>query len=132
MKIKKPVIDWIKFDSALEGDIYLAFKNKDIHKLPWCEELKWFKITNPRADKYIIFPSFKCWDKSFRALEYTPDFIIKKWKEEYILEIKSAWSYKKSDFKLRMKLFLYKFWKKLKYMILIKYNNKKYEVIKYF
>lgn len=131
-KIKKPIIDNIQFDSALEWEIYNSFKNNNIHLLPWLEELKWFKIINPRADEYEIFPAFKCWDKSFRALKYTPDFIIKKWKEIIVLEVKSKFTAIKPDYRLRIKMFLYKYSKTLKFAELIKYNNKKYELIKYY
>jgi len=131
-KIKKPIIDWIQFDSDLEGRMYEHFKNKTIQDLPWLENLKWYKITNPRAEWYIIFPWFKRWAKTFRALQYTPDFIIKKWNEEIVLEVKSKWTAMKPDYRLRLKLFLYKYWDKFKFAELIEYNRKKYELIKYF
>lgn len=131
-KRKRPIIDWIQFDSQLEWDIYEAFRDKTIHNLPWLEKLKWYKVINARADSYSILDAMKCGEKSFRALKYTPDFIIKKWKEEIVLEIKSKWSASKPDFRLRVKLFLSKFKDDLKFMELIQYNKKKYEVIKYY
>lgn len=132
IKCKHPEIDWIIFDSSLECDIYKEFKNNNIHLLPWLEDLKWFKIIKPRADEYEIFPAFKCWDKSFRALKYTPDFIIQKWKEVIVIEVKSKWTAIKPDYRLRIKMFLYKYSKEIKFAELIKYNNKKYELIKYY
>ena len=38
----------------------------------------------------------------------------------------------KPDYRLRLKLFLYKYWDKFKFAELIEYNRKKYELIKYF
>ena len=132
LRIKRPIYKWIQLDSQLEYDIFKAFDDKTIHTLPWLEELKWYKIIESKLNPYIILPAFSLWTKKFRALEYTPDFIIKKWKEEIVLEVKSSWSWKKPDYKLRMKMFLHKYWKEVKFAELVKYNNKKYIYTKYF
>ena len=131
-KIKKPIIDWVQFDSDLEWKIYIAFRDKVISNLPWLEELHWYKIDNPRAEWYIILPRMTLWKKKFRALIYTPDFIIKKWKEVIVLEVKSKWTAMKPDYSLRLKLFLSMYWEDVKFAELIQYNQKKYEYIKYF
>ena len=131
-KRNRPIIDWIQLDSKLEAEIYMEFKNKTIHKLPWLEELKWYRIINPRADSYKILDKMSFPNKKFRELKYTPDFIIQKWKEEIILEVKSSWTASKSDYRLRLKVFLSKYKDKLKFAELIMYNKKKYELIKYY
>lgn len=131
MKIKRPKYQGIQFDSRLELEIYKAFKDKTIwDKVP---ELKWYKIIETNLQGYEILPAFKAGEKSFRALKYTPDFIVQKWKwPKIVLEVKSAWSAKKADYKLRIKLFLSFYKDKLNFMELTKYNNKKYELISYF
>ena len=131
MKIKRPKIDWIQFDSSLEWEIYLAFKDGSIwDKVP---ELKGYKIIETKLESYEILPWFKAWEKTFKSLKYTPDFIIQKGKwPKIVLEVKSAFTAKKVDYRLRVKLFLSFYKDKLKFAELTKYNNKKYEYIEYF
>lgn len=131
-KIKKPIIDWIQFDSDLEWKIYLAFKEKKIQTFPWLEELKGWKICGHSLEYYEILPAMAWWKKKFRALKYTPDFEITNWKEIVVLEVKSKWTASKPDYKLRMKIFLSLYGDKLKFAELIQHNTKKYEFIKYF
>lgn len=131
-KIKKPIIDGIQFDSQLEWEVYSLFMRKWLHKIPWCEDLEWYEIIDTRPKEYEILPKFYAWPKLFRALKYTPDFIIKKWNKIVVLEVKSKWTATKPDYRLRVKLFLYKHWTKLNFAELIQHNKKRYELIKYY
>lgn len=129
-KIKKPIIDWIQFDSDLEQIIYNHIKEGIIHNI--VPELKWAKIISPRPQSYEILPAMKLWGKTFRALKYTPDFIIKIWRKEIVLEVKSKWTASKPDYRLRIKIFLSLYGSKLNFAELIQHNSKKYEYIKYY
>jgi hypothetical protein len=39
--------------------MYIHFKDKTIHTLPWLEELRWFRVIEARCETYNIFDSFK-------------------------------------------------------------------------
>lgn len=131
MRIKKPKIDWIQFDSWLEWEIYNHFKKWTIWDI--VPELDWYKIISTSPPSFEILPGFTAWEKKFRALIYTPDFIIKKWRwPEIILEVKSAWSARKPDYRLRIKFFLYKYFNNIKFMELNQVSKKKYILTKYF
>ena len=132
-RIKKPIIDWIKFDSWLEGDIYSSFMRWDIWNYTWVKELEWAKLISTETDKYTVVPWFKAWKKTFRNMIYTPDFIIKKkdW-TIVILEVKSKWSAIKPDYRLRVKLFLSQYKDKLNFAELTNIKKWVYEYIEYF
>ena len=132
-KIKKPIIDWIQFDSELEWDMYLAFNENRIQALPGLWELGGYNIINPRCECYKLFDWVKLWSKVLRAISYTPDFVISnsKW-DVVVIEVKSKWTASKPDYRLRVKLFLLLYGNKLKFAELIQHNKKKYELIKYY
>ena len=132
-KIKKPIIDWIQFDSELEWDMYLAFKENKIWQFPWLWELEGYNIINPRCESYKLFDWVKLWSKVLRAISYTPDFVISNsnW-NVIVIEVKSKWTASKPDYRLRVKLFLLLYGNKLKFAELIQHNKKKYEFIKYY
>lgn len=131
-KIKKPIIDGIQFDSQLEWEVYSLFMRRAIHLIPWLEDLEWYEIIDTRPPEYVILPKFYAGNKLFRALKYTPDFIIKKWNHIVVVEVKSKWTATKPDYRLRIKLFLHRHWEKLNFVELIQHNKKRYELIKYY
>lgn len=92
---QKTIIDWIKFSSKLEARFYEYFKNnKDINIL----ELQ---------PKFLLQPSFKYNWKTIREINYVADFKIEVFWDIYYID--SKW-FEESLFKLKHKLWLYKFW----------------------
>ena len=88
-------IDWIVFSSKLESRFYEYFKNhKDINIL----ELQ---------PKYLLQPSFKYNWKTIREINYVADFKIEVFGDIYIVD--SKW-FETPDFKIKKKLFYYKYW----------------------
>lgn len=130
-KIKKPIIDWIQFDSGEEWEIYSFLKGWKLWTLTWIKELNKYKLLDARPKGIELFPSFKAWEYSQRARKYTWDFTcLDENKEEIHLEYKSKWSEAKPDYRLRRYLVLLS--KKLKLVELIKIKKWNYEIRKYF
>lgn len=132
-KIKKPEIDWIKFDSWEEADIYKLIKNNKLGKATGIEELKNIKLLSASPPSIPLYSSFKRWLFTIRARRYTGDFLIKKkdW-TEVLLEYKSSWSEKKPDYRLRKAIFLFLHWEEYNFAELIKIRKWIYEYREYF
>jgi len=95
MKANKPVIDGITFGSDKEALIYHEFKvNPDIQILHF-------------HPKFVLQEKFLRYEKTIRAINYTADFIVAMNEREWVVEVKSIWTIKKTDYPLRRKLFLY-------------------------
>ena len=87
-KFKKPIIDGYQFQSWEEWEIYEHIRDGTLWKLTWFWELWEVKLLSATPISYSILPSIVAWDYKFRALEYTPDFIVKLWKNVLILRNK--------------------------------------------
>ena len=99
---RQVTVDDILFDSKLESQHYLFFKNHpDITILKLQPSFELFEA--------FTYDSFQTKKKAkFRNISYTGDFLIK-WKDiekPIVIEVK-GWG--RPDYKLRYKLFLYKY-----------------------
>ena len=132
-KIKKPEIDWIKFDSWEEAEIYQYLKSWKLASFTWIDALRWVKLITARPEPVELYAKFERWLFKIRARKYTPDFLIKKknW-VEVMLEYKSSWSEKKPDYRLRKVIFLLLHWKNINFAELIKIKKWVYEYREYF
>lgn len=130
-KIKKPIIDWIKFDSWEEAECYQFLKKWKLHILTWIEELKNIKLIDPRPKWIVLFDKFYAWSFLQRSRSYKWDFTIldENW-IEVCLEYKSKWSESKPDYRLRRFLVLLSW--KIKLMELVKIKKWVYELRKYY
>ena len=97
---KKIIIDEIKFDSTKEGKRYLELKQKE----------KQGEISNLRLQvKYELQPSFKMNGKTVRAISYVADFAYKENGNEVIEDVKASKKFQTDVYKLKKKLFEYKY-----------------------
>lgn len=126
------IVDWIKFDSWEEVEVYQALRDGYLYDLTGIKELEKSKLLNPRPEWFVLYPSFKAWCVSVRQRRYTHDFDIKIWKDEIVLEVKSKWSEWKSDYRLRRAIFLYLFHGKVKFAELIKMKKWEWVFRKYY
>lgn len=92
----KTVIDGITFDSKDEAKYYEALKIRRYR-----EEIKGFEL----QPKFTLIPGFKKHEKTYRALTYTPDFVIyhNDGSEEYV-DVKGMTT---QQGEIRIKLFHY-------------------------
>lgn len=131
--IKKPEIDWIKFDSWEEWDVYKSLRDGKIYKDTWIEELKWAKLISAKPPSIELYPKFTRGLFNIRARKYTSDFVlIKSDGTEVLLEYKSSWSEKKPDYRLRKVIFLLLHWERYNFAELIKIKKWVYEYREYF
>ena len=91
----KTIIDWIKFSSKLEARFYNYFKQK--------EGIEILEL----QPTFILQPKFKYNWINIREIKYIADFKINVNWDIYIVD--SKW-FKTSDFKIKEKMFKYKFW----------------------
>jgi len=129
-KFKKPIIDWIQFDSWEEAEIYQHLKNWTLPQFTWIYELKWYKLIDARPEWITLFDWFKAWEYTQRARKYKRDFTLKKWKDIIHLEYKSKWSEAKPDYRLRRFLVLLNW--TLNFAELIKVKKWVYKFKKYY
>jgi hypothetical protein len=120
------------FDSPEEVDIYKSIKWGELHKLTWIDELKKIKLIETRPTEINLYKTFKRWNITIRGRKYTPDFIVKLWWKNVILEVKSAWTWNKPDYRLRRAVFLYLYWEDYNFAELIKIKKWVYKLIKYY
>lgn len=109
-------IDGFQFDSLEESGIYLALKGWVLDKKTGLKIFSWCELLSARPDSiYYITKEQKEeynktheWTLKIRPRYYTPDFEIRlaDW-TECILEYKSKHTAKKTDYRLRMDLFLF-------------------------
>lgn len=92
----KTVVDGITFDSKDEAKYYEALKIRRYR-----EEIKGFEL----QPKFTLIPGFKKQGKTYRALTYTPDFVIyhNDGSEEYV-DVKGMTT---QQGEIRIKLFHY-------------------------
>lgn len=129
-KIKKPTIDWIKFDSWEESEVYVALRDWTLWDLTWIKELNKVKLIDARPKGITLYDKFYAGEYLQRARKYTRDFDIKLWRQLIHLEYKSKWSQSKPDYRLRRFLVLLSW--KLNFAELIKVKKDVYEFKKYF
>lgn len=107
---RKVIIDGIKFDSKKEGNRYLELKLL----------LKAKKIRDLELQKkFELLPKYKINNKTIRAISYIADFVY--WdisKNEMVIEdIKGSKNIITEVFKLKKKLFEYKYGIEIKIII---------------
>lgn len=97
---KKVLIDGIWFDSQKEGKRYLELKQKE----------KLGEISDLRLQvKFELQPSFKINGKTIRAINYVCDFLYKENGNEVIEDVKASKKFQTDIYKLKKKLFEYKY-----------------------
>ena len=132
-RIQKPIIDWYKFDSWLEWEMYKQLTTWDIWEYTGIEQLKWAVLVKYPTDSFVVLKWFKAGLSTFKNMVYTADFIIRKTDgTEVLLEVKSKWSWSKPDYRLRMKLFLSKYKDNINFAELINIKKWVYEYEEYF
>ncbi len=94
---KNLVIDGVKFDSKLEGKVYLELKAD-----PSIEILEFHP-------SFVLIDKFKRGTHNIRACKYSADFRCMIDGEEWVLEVKSTWSASQTDYGIRRKMFLYRY-----------------------
>lgn len=130
-KIKKPIIDWIQFDSWEEAEIYKYLKEWTLWDFTWIKCLNNYKLINARPEGITLFDKFKAWEYTQRARKYKWDFTcLDDNGKEIHLEYKSKWSESKPDYRLRRFLVLLS--KKLSFIELVKMKKWQYELRRYF
>lgn len=130
-KMKKPIVDWIQFDSWEEAEVYKALKKWELWNITWIKEINKYKLLDARPKWITLFEWFKAWEFTQRARKYKWDFtcIDENWIEIH-LEYKSIWSERKPDYRLRRFLVLIS--KKLNFVELVKIRKWQYEIRRYF
>lgn len=100
-KNKKVVIDGIKFDSQKEGNRYKELKLMEKSGI----------ISDLRLQvKFELQPGFKLNGKTIRAINYIADFVyITKENEEVVEDVKPSKNFQTDVYKLKKKLFEYKY-----------------------
>ncbi len=130
-KIKKPTIDWIKFDSWEESIIYQHLKKWTLWDFTGIPVLNKYKLLDARPKWIQLFKWFKAWEYTQRARSYKWDFTcLDDNGVEIHLEYKSCWSERKPDYRLRRFLVLLNW--KLNFTELIKIRKWQYELRRYF
>lgn len=113
MKFKRPkynnskiVIDGKKFDSKLEANYYMYLQQ--LEAVGDIDSFKW-------QVKYELQPHFKLDSdqKTRRAITYTADFVVNKNGIETVVDIKGSKFAVTQMFKMKKKMFEYKFGRKL-------------------
>lgn len=118
---KKVVVDGIEFDSKDESLYYVALKEMVANN-----EIRGFEL----QPKYTLIPSFKKDGKSYRAITYSPDFLITHLNGN--LEAIDIKGFSTQQGEMRLKLFNYSYTTKLTWLARnLKYGDK-YGFIDYF
>ena len=99
---KKVVVEGITFDSKKEGEYYL--KLKELEKKGTIKDLELQK-------EYILQDKFKLNNKTRRAITYKSDFTYKTTEDDklHVVDIKSPYTAKDKVYRLKKKLFEYKY-----------------------
>lgn len=106
---KKVIHEGIPFDSAMERDFYIVLQGRKKNG-----EIKDFEL----QPKFELLPSFEKNGVKYRSIDYIADFkIIHNNGEIVIVDVKG---FSTADFKIKAKLFNYKYKEKL---VLISYNK---------
>ena len=97
---KKVVIDNILFDSKKEANYYIYLKMlEDAGKIVDLELQR----------KFVLQPTFKLNEKTYRAITYIADFIYKDDKGVHVVDVKSEATRKDKVYRLKKKMFAYKY-----------------------
>ena len=107
---KKVIYDGIKFDSKKEGEYYLKLKMLEKSGL----------IKNLELQKeYLLQDSFKINGKTIRAIKYIADFVYYDTtdQKEHIVDIKGSKRTMTEAFKIKTKLFAYKYGREIEVII---------------
>ena len=105
---KKIIIDNIKFDSKKEANRYQELKILE----------KTGKIKNlERQVKFELIPSFKFNGKTIRSINYIADFVYEIDGKEVIEDVKGSKYMETETFKIKKKIFEYKYGKEIKVII---------------
>lgn len=99
---KKVIVEGIKFDSTKEANTYL--KLKDLEKKGKIKDLELQK-------EYVLQESFKINNKTRRKITYRADFVYYdvKEKKQHVVDVKSKFTAKDKVYRLKKKLFEYKY-----------------------
>ncbi len=95
---EKTIVNGIRFDSQAEANYYCQLKI-----LKRSNQIKDFKL----QPKYLLQPSFKLDNKTIRAIHYIADFEIEH--NDSSIEIIDVKGYKTEVYRLKKKLFEYKY-----------------------
>lgn len=130
-RIKKPIIDGIKFDSWEEAKIYKHLKEGSLWDFTGIKFLNEYELIDARPKWITLFEWFKAWIYTQRKRTYKWDFtcLNEKW-EKVHLEYKSKWSESKPDYRLRRFLVLLSW--KLRFTELIKFKKDTFELRCYY
>lgn len=105
---KKVEYDGIKFDSVKEKNRYIGLKQME--KLGIIQNLQ-------RQVKYELQPSFKLNGKTIRTITYIADFVYIQDGVEIIEDVKGSKYMETEAFKIKKKMFEYKYGKEIKVII---------------
>ena len=107
---KKVEYDGYTFDSIREKNYYI--KLKLLEKAGKIKELELQK-------EYELQPSFKLNNKTYRSIKYRADFVYydNRDEKEHIIDIKGSKKILTKDFKIKQKLFAYKYKKEIEVII---------------
>ena len=96
-KNKKVVVDNILFDSKKEANYYIYLKMlEDAGKIVDLELQR----------KFVLQPTFKLNEKTYRAITYVADFVYKDDKGMHVVDTKG---YRTETYKIKKKLFMKKY-----------------------
>lgn len=99
-KNKKVVVDNILFDSKKEANYYIYLKMlEDAGKIVDLELQR----------KFVLQPTFKLNEKTYRAITYIADFVYKDDKGMHVVDVKSEATRKDKVYRLKKKMFAYKY-----------------------
>lgn len=104
-KNKKTLVDGIMFSSAKEAKRYLELKTKEGN-----DEIQDLKTQVP----FLLQESFKINGKTIRKIEYVADFTYIENGELIVEDVKASKFFQTDIFKLKKKLFAYKYKKEIK------------------
>lgn len=105
---KKVEYDGIKFDSVKEKNRYIGLKQ--LERLGVIQNLQ-------RQVKYELQPSFKLNGKTIRSITYIADFVYIQDGVEVIEDVKGSKYMETEAFKIKKKMFEYKYGKEIKVII---------------
>lgn len=107
---KKVVIDGITFDSKKEGEYYLKLKDDEKNGIIRDLELQ---------KEYILQDKFKLNNKTRRQITYKADFTYISTKDDklHVVDIKSPYTAKDKVYRLKKKMFEYKYGMELEEII---------------
>ena len=99
---KKVTIDGITFDSKKEGNEYLRLK--ELEKKGLIRDLE-------RQKEYVLQEKFKIGNKTRRPITYKADFVYTTTEDNkyHVVDVKSPYTRKDKVYKIKKKLFEYKY-----------------------